>query len=298
LLRAIAPSIAALIVAYSMLDERSGWLEELTRWLQPASPGARSRKSVRLGPVGAPVTVTPMRPSGNDTSVSPIPLPLILVRTQPGRNSREGLAQIGVNARSPQTYAAGAILANGARLTEIYEHYVVFDRDDHSVRLYLQGEAQSRGDLETGLLTVGGAAPAAAVVTMTKSQETLTTYLRPSPVFVGGQLRGYALYPGRNPEPFSRLGLQPGDVVTRINGTAISSPADSLAALRTLADGAAITVVLERQGNLESLSLDGAIVEHAMAARPTPAALSTGPETNLKGFFKVDPRVPTRDPEP
>jgi general secretion pathway protein C len=209
--------------------------------------------------------VTPQRPMGNDSSVSPVPLRLILVRTELGRNSREGLAQIGVNSQSPQTYAAGALLANGARLTEIYTNYVVLERDGHSARLYLQGAVQPSAGLPPDLLTVAATAPSAP--TIAGSQDSLTDFLRPSPVFVGGQLHGYVLFAGRDLTPFSKFGLEPGDVLTHVNGVAVTDPAESLAALHTLLDGAALTVTVERRGNPQVLSLDGSILVRAAAAQ-------------------------------
>lgn len=276
--RAVAPIGAALIVVVAAVFAGPGWFEQLVRWTQPNPRVAPAHEPVRSGPVGAPITVTPMRPLGNDSSVSLVPLPLILVRTQPGRNSRDGFAQIGINARSPQTYTAGALLANGARLSEIYARYVVLERDGHSARLYLQGEGQPRREAEKGLLTVGGTAPPVSVVA--KSQENLTDYLRPSPVFVGNQLHGYALYPGRNPGPFSQLGLQPGDVLTGINGTSVSKSAGSLAQLHTLVDGEALTVEIERQGAPQTLSLDGSILTHSTALEQT-LKKARGPEATL-----------------
>jgi general secretion pathway protein C len=222
-----------------------------------------------------------MRPEGNDSSVSPTPLPLILVRTQRGRNSREGFAQIGVNARSPQTYSAGALLANGARLTEIYDHYVVLERDGRIAHLYLQGEAQPDARSARALLTVGGTPGVASVVTNSRNE--LTDYLRPSPVFVGGELHGYALYPGRKATPFAQLGLQSGDVLTRINSTAVSNSPDSLAALQTLIDGEALTVEVERQGVTQPLSLDGSVFKRAVSTerQATPIDMATAQKVTL-----------------
>jgi type II secretion system protein C len=212
--------------------------------------------------------VTPPRPLGTDSSVSPVPLRLVLVRTEIGRNNREGFAQIGVNARSPQTYAAGALLANGARLTQIYEHHVVLERDGRSARLYLQGEPANgsgpQGSAAVDLLTVGGR-PAEAPARI-NSEERLTDYLKPSPVFVAGQLYGYALFAGRNAQVFSQLGLQPGDVITQINGTSVSASSDSLSALESLTQGEALSVVVEREGVAQSLSLDGAALRESTAA--------------------------------
>jgi hypothetical protein len=278
LTRAVAFGVAAFLVVLAENFAGPGWYGELLSWLQPAPrPASAPRPVARSGPIGAPVSVTPMRPEGNDSSVSAVPLPLILVRTQRGRNSREGLAQIGVRAHSPQTYTTGALLANGARLTEIYDHYVVLERDGHSSRLYLQGEAQPEPRSEQGLLTVGGTPEPAALIP--NSHDTLTVYLRPSPVFIGDQLHGFALYPGRDSVRFTQLGLQPGDVVTRIEGNRVADASDSLAAFQTLMDGEALTVEVEREGVPQTVSLDGSILRRAAATvrEATPTAATTTP---------------------
>ncbi len=281
--RAMAPLVAGFVVVLVASDASSnwGWLEHPLQWLHSTQRQTSPHVGVPAPPA-MPITVTPQRPVGNDSSVSKITLPLILVRTQLGRNNHEGFAQIGVNAQSPQTYSAGALLANGARLTEIYTHYVVLEHEGHSVRLYLQGEPQPDAEKGEGLMTVGGAAPSAS--RSTRSQETLTAYIRPSPVFVESRLRGYALYPGRNPSSFSTLGLQPGDVVTEINGSPISGSSDSLAALRTLSEGGALTVVIDRQGNTQTLSLDGAALARATTTEPARAAASYA---SYKNDFKA-----------
>jgi type II secretion system protein C len=257
--RGVALALGAIVIVLALSFGDANWYEQLASWLRSPSQTTASRSpAAKPGPVGPPIVVTPMRPLGTDSSVSPTALPLILTRTQLGRNSREGFAQIGVNARTPQTYAAGALLANGARLTEIYEHYVVLERDGHSVRLYLQGEPQPVTQAQAGLTSVGGKPPAPeAQVT---SHDPLTRYIRPSPVFVGSQLHGYALYAGQQPTAFTKLGLQAGDVLTTINGALVSSAEDSLDALQTLTEGAVLTVVVERQGVSQSLSLDGSIL--------------------------------------
>lgn len=265
--RVAAAGVGAVALTLALEFGDPGWFGELTR------PGQKDqRQNARVAgrhEPAAPVTVTPPRPLGNDSSVSSVPQPLILVRTQLGRNSREGFAQIGVNARSPQTYAAGALLANGARLTEIHEHYVLLERDRHSERLYLQGESRPasvpEGVTTAGPLTVGGTPEAPAPVT---SQEPLTDYVRPSPVFVNGQLHGYALFAGRKARVFSQLGLQSGDVITQVNGTPVSANSDSLTALESLTKGEALSVVIEREGIAQTLSLDGAALQNSSDVAP------------------------------
>lgn len=65
------------------------------------------------------------KPSGADSSVSQVSRRLILSATRRGRNAQNGTASIGVNAASPQTFRAGALLANGARIAEMDDDAVV-----------------------------------------------------------------------------------------------------------------------------------------------------------------------------
>lgn len=286
--RLVAHAITTIVVAFLVFAAADfagpGWYQELLSWLQPTPRVAAASHAARPLPLGPPVSVTPIKPEGNDSSVSPTPLPLILVRTERGRNSREGFAQIGVRALSPQTYMAGALLANGARLAEIYDHYVVLERDGRSARLYLHGEGQPEIRAARGLLSVG-AAPE-PVTSAPDSHEALTDYLRPNPSFLNDELRGYTLHPGRKASAFSRLGLQTGDLLTHIGGMAISNTPDSLRALHKLLEGEVLMVEIERQGVPQTLSLDGAILrrealtdrESAPSPQPTSVGQMPAPE--------------------
>lgn len=211
------------------------------------------------GHQGPPMLVTPPRPLGTDSSVSKVPLPLILVGTQPGRNSREGFAFIGVNEATPQTYVAGALLANGARLTEIYPRCVLLERDGRAARLCKQGDPQPSTSTElTSLVTVGGIpAPAPAVAI---SHDPLTDVMRPSPVYKDNALKGLRVYSGTNTEAFVQLGLNDGDVIEAIDGQRIADPTAALDSLRSLMSGVALIVQVNRDGHPRTLSLDGATV--------------------------------------
>ena len=107
---------------------------------------AAATNRTRLHP---PVSVAQPTPLGTDSSVSVVPLRLHLVATRLGPNNREGFADIGVDVRTPQTYRAGAILANGARIDEIYSNYVILTREGREERLYVEGQTPP-GDSPTG----------------------------------------------------------------------------------------------------------------------------------------------------
>lgn len=76
----------------------------------------------------------------------------------------------------------------------------------------------------------------------------LAEMLRYSPVMQDGQLHGYRLYPGRDRAAFSEAGLRPGDIVTAINGTSLSNPADAIKLMSTLTEADTISLTIERGG--------------------------------------------------
>jgi general secretion pathway protein C len=178
--------------------------------------------------------------------------------TTPGRNRHEGTAHIGTSRDNPQTYVAGALLVNGARIAEIHHDHVVLERDRGRVELYLHTlEAKTRHSVD-GVLMAGGtprAMPAPPI-----SREVLTDYMRPSPVFQDDVVRGYQVYPGRKAGVFSQLGLRPGDVITSINDVPILDTASAIEALRTITNGTSVAVSVERNGKSEHLVLDGALI--------------------------------------
>jgi type II secretion system protein C len=184
---------------------------------------------------------------------------LILRGTRKGRNAREGYAELGVSSLSPQTYRAGAVLANGARIEEIYPDYIVLARGGQRVRLYVQGH-EPRDDPRSSspLLNVGGSdsRPPAIV----NSQDELTDYIRVTPVYRDDAVHAIEVYANDRSGVFARLGLEPGDRITAIDGETVSDAAAAIASLRRLTRGEALQVTVERNGRLQILSLDGLIV--------------------------------------
>jgi general secretion pathway protein C len=105
---------------------------------------------------------------------------------------------------------------------------------------------------------VGGTPPPKpAVVT---SHEILTDYIRPNPKYEGETLRGYEVYAGQSSGVFFQMGLQGGDVITAINGVPLSEPQSAIEQLRQLTQGVAVTATIERKGQSQTLSLDGALI--------------------------------------
>lgn len=122
-------AVVILVIIWQTGMMSKGWWE----WFTAAKPIVVAKPSARPPPKA--IGIAPPAPKGNDSSISPVPLQLVLVRVQLGRRITEGSAEIGVVRESPQTYQAGALLENGARLAEIHSDYVTLRKDGHSAQL-------------------------------------------------------------------------------------------------------------------------------------------------------------------
>jgi general secretion pathway protein C len=102
----------------------------------------------------------------------------------------------------------------------------------------------------------------------------ITEIIRPQPVFANGQQRGYRVYPGRNRQQFSKLGLMPGDLVTAINGTPLDDPARGMEIMQSMNSASEVTVTVERNGQATQININNALVSaEAAAAAALPEAI-------------------------
>jgi len=261
LFRPIVTSLAGIGVALYML--LSAGLDPWQWWIEQVRSASEHRVDLH-GSTDAPQLANAVQPEpiGTDSSVAPSPARLVLTRTRLGRNANEGYAELGVNAASPQTYRAGAILANGARIEEIHADHVVLARDGQRQRIYMDGTAPAGHQLsDNALALVGGVKAQAAAIA--NSADELTNHIRVAPVYAGPVVRALKVYPTQHSTVFAGLGLEPGDHITAIDGRAVTDFAQAIASLRQLSGGVAVLVTIERNGRSTALSLDGLILTAA-----------------------------------
>ena len=110
---------------------------------------------------------------------------------------------------------------------------------------------------------------------LANNPSTLGNLLRAQPVFVSGALKGYRIYPGRDRQQFARLGLQPGDLVTAVNGTPLDDPNRGNEILNTLISSTNAVVVVERNGVSQQVVLDMTQVNF-----PEPETDNSGPRAD------------------
>ena len=84
----------------------------------------------------------------------------------------------------------------------------------------------------------------------------ISQVMRPQPVFAGGEMKGFRVYPGANRQAFARMGLRPGDMVTAINGTPLNDKDRAQEIFGTLASSTEARVTITRNGRQQELVLN------------------------------------------
>jgi general secretion pathway protein C len=202
----------------------------------------------------APVAATPGQDPAN---VPQSNLPLVLVGIIAADDPQDGLAILGENAAGAKVYAVGDNVPGGAKLHQVLTDRVIIDRNGKLESLLLPRQLQP------------GAAPpsTAALQTETPVMDRMrklisddpglmADIMRPQPVFAQGKQKGYRVYPGRNRQAFTRLGLRPGDLVMAINGTPLDDPARGQEIFRTLGSSSEAHITVMRSGQQQDLTLN------------------------------------------
>jgi general secretion pathway protein C len=95
--------------------------------------------------------------------------------------------------------------------------------------------------------------------------------IRPTPVLMDGQLQGFRVYPGRDRAAFGSLGLQPGDMITQVNGSPLTDPARGLSAITGLQPGDRVNVTVSRNGVTRDVTIEAnQLAKAASSAAPPP----------------------------
>lgn len=192
----------------------------------------------------------------NAANVPQTQMSLVLAGTIAFDDPDAGFAIVGESAANAKFYAVGGMIGGTARLHSVYADRVILDRGGR-----LEALSLPRGAPSTAVTAAARPAPANPVGDNLRrlaqnNPSAIGEMLRAQPVFAGGAQRGYRVYPGRDRQQFVRLGLQPGDLITSINGTALDDPMRSNEILNTFASSSTVAVTVERNGAAQQLTLD------------------------------------------
>lgn len=194
-------------------------------------------------------------------------LDLTLLGVAAGRSGAPSQAIIASGNSAQNTYPVGATLPGGAVIRDILPDRVVLAHNGHleNLSLPMAGTSLLSAKMSFGSSDSASApqrspnAPSAAQVRRDIEQhpQTLADFMRLRPQVHNGHLQGYRVFPGEYPGLFREAGLQPGDIVTQVNGIALNNPGNSLRGISRLrnAKGPVHLVVL-RQGKTVDVTVN------------------------------------------
>jgi len=256
---------------------------------QPASsaPPAPAAPAIDVGAIVSAhlFGVAGSTDAGTDpNAVAATQMNLVLVGTIANSDPQLGYAIVGDSAATAKVYAVGKTITGGTKLHAVYPDRVILDRGGRLEALMLPkkftGGGVAAAPLPQGNPMLGQRLQQLAA----QNPAAITEIIRPQPVFANGQQRGYRVYPGRNRQQFSRLGLMPGDLVTAINGTPLDDPARGMEILQSINTAAQVTVTVERNGQSSQVNINNAqVAAEAAAAEALPESIpvSEVPETSV-----------------
>ena len=290
--RGIGPIVALGLGGWIAVTMWPHWVEYRDR--QPPKPDAPSLTAAPALPAAAPAPDVTTSVLGTSASASAEAQQLVLVATSPARNASDSTAMLGTDPRNPQTYAQGSTLANGAVISEIHADRIVLvlkgrrstlavDRNAASRLAMRDTLAQSNKASPTvleSLATPAGADPAMIVGgpnavkrpldRASSSRDDFSQIMRSQPVFERDKFAGLQIIAGTRPAALAVLGLKEGDIVRTVEGKPVEGEAAWQAIDDAVTTGSSIVVGVERDGNLMSVSLDGAQLAESPTGMPPP----------------------------
>ena len=201
-------------------------------------------------PVDAPETQLSLELRGTITATDP----------------EKALAIIAERGGDEKVFAIDDAVPGGASLHSVYTDRVILKRAGRLETLRLPRSEDTGSVRSTAPARRASFTRPSRAQTVRDASLSLTDVIRPQPVFKDGQQQGYRVYPGRQRQQFARLGLRPGDLVTQINGMALNDPARGMEIFRGLADATSVSVTVERNGQMEVLTLDTSTLQQAASS--------------------------------
>jgi len=160
------------------------------------------------------------------------------------------LAIISEGRSDERVYAIGDELPGSATLEEVLADHVILKRNGRLEKLRLPEDstpiavAASTGkNTDVSQLTAGQLRD-----NIVKDPMQFARKVRTIPHKEDGKLVGYKLRARDYEAVLAQYGLQPNDIVTEVNGTALNNPKTSLRALRSLATASEINATILRDG--------------------------------------------------
>ncbi len=160
-------------------------------------------------------------------------------------------------------YGLGDTLPGNAELSEVHPDRIILKRNGRFETLRLPKTEKGSTRVASRSVSARGSTQSPqqrltnARQQLSQSPGKLSNLIRATPKRgAGGKTVGYVLSPGRDPDLFAQVGLQPGDVAIQINDIKLDNPSNSARALKSMQSGESVTVTVLRNEQEEVLSLE------------------------------------------
>lgn len=191
--------------------------------------------------------------------------------TEPGPGTADpevSSAYISSGRAEQKLYYVGGTIdgANGATLHSVYHDRVLLNRGGRleTLRLPLDLAPAAPAPARQPL----GATPLPQAQTPTSLRDVISNnaarfaeVVRIVPEMQGAQMSGFRLTPGRDREAFAALGLEPGDVLTEVNGMILNDPQTAAQVFTALGETSMANVTIMRNGSPQVLVIDMSQIE-------------------------------------
>ncbi|MEW8508494.1 MAG: type II secretion system protein GspC [Candidatus Thiodiazotropha sp.] len=185
----------------------------------------------------------------------------------------KGEAIIGTSGNVQKYYKVGSAVMSGVTLEAVFNDRVVLLRNGQSEvlrfpKLSNRSAAPARRKTastggETRLSTGPSVADHRPSKNLSKYSELLRNeplkvfeYVRFVPVKSRDGMKGYRILPQKNRELYNQLGVRPSDLVTSVNGIALSNDREAMKLIEKLKDVRSIQVEIIRNGKPQVLNFD------------------------------------------
>jgi general secretion pathway protein C len=286
-----------------LVDLTSGGPGSATPPLPASAPALARHMGTNVGLItGADLfgKVPVAAPPPQDAATAPqSTIPLLLTGVVAREDPAAGLAIIGqASGQASKVYTVGESVPGGAKLHGVYADRAVIDRDGHLEALFLPKATGSvRGQPFTAVVQPEPAPADRMRRIVTEQPGLIASIMRLQPQTRDNKLLGFQVFPGRNHQAFTRLGLRPGDVVTAINGTVLDDPARGQEILNTLDSSSEAHVTVLRNGQPHDLTLNMAqVAQEAEALSGPPGTAPQG--ASPQGLGPPEQQPPTTSPVP
>lgn len=262
----VAHAAALLVWQLFPLPEGSGWA--------PPPVSANGMSAAKAGPNVELIASAhlfgqyeaPAAPALTELEAAPdTQLNLTLMGILSETAERGSRALIASSSGEEKTYAVGDDIERNTSLHSIFPDRVILTRagrfetlrlDKNAPRRNIQsGDDGSEEDSEPVVDTTATMLSAVRAELLADPSRA-ADFIRAQPASSGGQMRGYRVYPGRDRSAFTAAGLRPGDLVTQVNGIQLNDPSTALQMLSQLSSAGALTVVVERGGEQQTINVN------------------------------------------